>query len=111
MNLIERSSSDFKSAMQRQRLVEPALSLCSIYSPTRSAGEVSDCLAGMLASEGFVVERPTGGWDAAPAVAVRFSSGRPGKTLQFDGHLDTVHLPFERRRPTASKSPAAAPPI
>ena len=29
-----------------------------------------------------------------PAVAVRFDSGRPGRTLQFDGHLDTVHLPF-----------------
>ena len=22
------------------------------------------------------------------------TSGRPGRTLQFDGHLDTVHLPF-----------------
>ena len=21
-------------------------------------------------------------------------SGKPGRTLQFDGHLDTVHLPF-----------------
>ena len=30
----------------------------------------------------------------APAVSVRFDSGRPGPTLQFDGHLDTVHLPF-----------------
>src|SRR5262249_6185300 len=26
--------------------------------------------------------------------AVRFTSGRPGRTLQFNGHLDTVHLPF-----------------
>src|SRR5262249_22054945 len=24
----------------------------------------------------------------------RFDSGRPGRVLQFDGHLDTVHLPF-----------------
>ncbi|HEV3120851.1 MAG TPA: M20/M25/M40 family metallo-hydrolase, partial [Isosphaeraceae bacterium] len=43
---------------------------------------------------GFRVERPEGGHPVAPAVAVRFSSGRPGKTLQFDGHLDVVHLPF-----------------
>ena len=25
---------------------------------------------------------------------IRLESGRPGRTLQFDGHLDTVHLPF-----------------
>jgi acetylornithine deacetylase/succinyl-diaminopimelate desuccinylase-like protein len=25
---------------------------------------------------------------------IRLDSGRPGPTLQFDGHLDTVHLPF-----------------
>jgi len=27
-------------------------------------------------------------------VAIRLGSGRPGRTLQFNGHLDTVHLPF-----------------
>jgi acetylornithine deacetylase/succinyl-diaminopimelate desuccinylase-like protein len=48
----------------------------------------------MLQSEGFKVERPTGGYEAAPAVAVRLDSSRPGKTLQMNGHLDTVHLPF-----------------
>ena len=81
-------------AIDRQRLVDTALRLCEVYSPTRSAGAVSDCLADMLTREGFTVERPTGGWDAAPAVAVRLDSGKLGKTLQFDGHLDTVHLPF-----------------
>ena len=30
----------------------------------------------------------------APAVLVRLDSGRPGRTLQFNGHLDVVHLPF-----------------
>ena len=47
-----------------------------------------------LERDGFVVERPAGGHAAAPAVVVRWSTGRPGPTLQFDGHLDTVHLPF-----------------
>src|SRR5262249_59228481 len=28
------------------------------------------------------------------AVLMRIRSGQPGPTLQFDGHLDTVHLPF-----------------
>ncbi|MEZ4618140.1 MAG: M20/M25/M40 family metallo-hydrolase [Caldilineaceae bacterium] len=33
-------------------------------------------------------------WPEAPAVVVRYNSGKPGRILQFDGHLDTVHLPF-----------------
>ena len=37
---------------------------------------------------------PTGGYPEAPAVVIRLESGRPGPTLQFNGHLDTVHLPF-----------------
>lgn len=81
-------------AVDRARLVETAVTLCNVYSPTRSAGEVLDVLAELLKRDGFQVARPTGGWDAAPAVAVRWESGRPGRTLQFDGHLDTVHLPF-----------------
>src|SRR5262249_8922407 len=35
-----------------------------------------------------------GGFADAPAVLVRFAGKGPGKTLQFNGHLDTVHLPF-----------------
>ena len=27
-------------------------------------------------------------------MVARFSTGKPGRTLQFNGHLDTVHLPF-----------------
>ena len=53
------------------------------------------------------MERPAAGHPAAPAVVVRLDSGRPGRTLQFNGHLDTVHLPFvppavEGRRLTGS---------
>jgi acetylornithine deacetylase/succinyl-diaminopimelate desuccinylase-like protein len=48
----------------------------------------------MLQGEGFTVERPLAGHPRAPAVVVRFDSGKPGRTLQFNGHLDTVHLPF-----------------
>lgn len=80
--------------IDRQRLVETAVRLMEIPSPTGQAGSVSDVLAGLLRDDGFVVERPEGGHPAAPAVAVRYDSGRPGRTIQFDGHLDTVHLPF-----------------
>ncbi len=65
-----------------------------IPSPTRSAGAVADRLASILADAGFPVERPEANWPQAPAVAVRYGTGTHGRILQFDGHLDTVHLPF-----------------
>lgn len=80
--------------IRRDRLVETAVALIDVPSPTGNAGAVSDRLAEILAAEGFTVERPSGGYDAAPAVAVRYDSGKPGPTLQFNGHLDTVHLPI-----------------
>jgi acetylornithine deacetylase/succinyl-diaminopimelate desuccinylase-like protein len=80
--------------VQRQRLVDTAVQLIAVPSRTREAGPAADRLAEILAADGFTVERPEGGYAAAPAVAVRFDTGRPGRTLQFNGHLDTVHLPF-----------------
>ena len=37
---------------------------------------------------------PQAAWPKSPAVVARWDSGKPGRTLQFNGHLDTVHLPF-----------------
>ncbi|MDE3257912.1 MAG: M20/M25/M40 family metallo-hydrolase [Gemmatimonadota bacterium] len=85
---------EVRSAVNRERLVETAMSLISVPSPTRSAGAVADRLAEILANDGFEVQRPVADWPEAPAVVVRLKSDRPGPTLQFDGHLDTVHLPF-----------------
>ena len=83
-----------RNAINPTRLVDTALALIGEYSPTRSAGAVADRLAEILTADGFVVERPIADWPEAPAVVVRLESGAPGRTLQFDGHLDTVHLPF-----------------
>lgn len=83
-----------RGAVDRARLLETAVALVEVPSPTRSAGDVADRLGDLLARDGFTVERPVADWPEAPAVAVRFDTGRPGRTLQFDGHLDTVHLPF-----------------
>ncbi len=83
-----------KAAVNPQRLAETALALIAIPSPTRSAGPVADELASILGADGFAVERPVADWPEAPAVVTRLQSGTPGRTLQFDGHLDTVHLPF-----------------
>lgn len=83
-----------RDAVNRQRLLDTAIRLVAVPSRTGEAGAAADCLADMLTADGFRVERPTGGYPAAPAVAVRFDTGKPGRTLQFNGHLDTVHLPF-----------------
>jgi acetylornithine deacetylase len=87
-------SDRLRAGVNRQRLVETAVQLVAVPSRTGEAGAVSDRLAEILTADGFVVERPAGGHPAAPAVVVRFDSGRPGRTLEFNGHLDTVHLPF-----------------
>jgi acetylornithine deacetylase/succinyl-diaminopimelate desuccinylase-like protein len=83
-----------RRAVNRQRLVDTAVQLVSVPSPTGEAGAVCDRLRQVLVDDGFAVERPEGGHPKAPAVVVRFDSKRPGRTLQFNGHLDTVHLPF-----------------
>ena len=83
-----------KPHVNRQRLVETARRLIEVPSPTGDAGAVSDRLAEILAADGFDVQRLAAGHPTAPAVSIRLDSGRPGRTLQFDGHLDTVHLPF-----------------
>lgn len=83
-----------RAAIQVERLLDTAVRLIEVPSPTRSAGVVADTLAEILRQDGFAVERPEAGWPEAPAVVGRWDTGREGRTLQFDGHLDTVHLPF-----------------
>lgn len=93
MPLMERLER-IRRAVSRSRLLDTAVRLVEVPSWTGAAGAVSDRLAEMLTTDGFAVERPAGGHAKAPAVVVRFSSGLPGKAIQFDGHLDVVHLPF-----------------
>lgn len=83
-----------QQAVNQQRLMATAIALVEVPSPTCSAGAVADRLAEILDGDGFIVERPVADWPEAPAVVVRYQTGKPGRTLQFDGHLDTVHLPF-----------------
>ena len=81
-------------AVQVDRLLETAVKIIEIPSPTLSARPAADRLAALLEEDGFNVERPEANWPESPAVVVCYDSGQPGKTLQFNGHLDTVHLPF-----------------
>lgn len=94
MNQITTLLGRLKPAVKRQRLIDTAVKLIGVPSRTGEAGAVCDCLAQILKEDGFQVERPVGGYPKSPAVAVRFQTGKPGRTLQFNGHLDTVHLPF-----------------
>ncbi|MFM7149870.1 MAG: M20 family metallopeptidase [Gemmataceae bacterium] len=77
-----------------KRLLDLAWQLIAIPSPTGDAGKVLDWLEGRLLAEGLPVQRVAGGHPAAPAVVAILDSGKPGPTLQFNGHVDTVHLPF-----------------
>jgi acetylornithine deacetylase/succinyl-diaminopimelate desuccinylase-like protein len=83
-----------RQAVDRQRLLDTARQLVSVPSRTGEGGAVADRLAELLRGDGFTVERRPAGHPAAPAVIVIHCSGQPGRTLQFNGHLDTVHLPF-----------------
>ncbi|MBC8351508.1 MAG: M20/M25/M40 family metallo-hydrolase [Planctomycetes bacterium] len=85
---------ELAEAIQYDRLLDTAIRLVEVPSPTRSAANVLNRLDEILQAEEFSVERPPAGWPEAPAVVSRYESGQPGKTLQFNGHLDTVHLPF-----------------
>jgi acetylornithine deacetylase/succinyl-diaminopimelate desuccinylase-like protein len=83
-----------RAYLNESRMIDTAMKLISIPSPTGSAGEVSDALADCLQADGFSVRREAGGHFASPAVLAILDSGVPGPCLQFNGHLDVVHLPF-----------------
>jgi acetylornithine deacetylase/succinyl-diaminopimelate desuccinylase-like protein len=83
-----------RQAVRRERLLDTAVQLVSVPSRTGEGGPVADRLARLLGDDGFAVERPEAGHPSAPAVVVRLAGPRPGPMLQFNGHLDTVHLPF-----------------
>jgi succinyl-diaminopimelate desuccinylase len=86
--------SALRRAVNRARMLQTARDLVAVPSHTGEAGAVLDRLDEILTRDGFTVERRAGGHPAAPAVVVRYDSGRPGPTIQFNGHLDVVHLPF-----------------
>lgn len=86
--------SRIRQAVNRERLLDTATKLVAAPSRTGEADLACAALEQILVADGFHVERPEAGHPDAPAVVTRLDSGKPGRTLQFDGHLDTVHLPF-----------------
>jgi len=74
-----------RSHVNPQRLVDTALALIEIPSPTRSAGAVADRLAALLEQDGLTVERPIANWPTTPAIVVRLSSRKYGRE-QLEKH-------------------------
>lgn len=91
---IEELSERISRHVDRRRLLAIAERLISVPSPTGEGGAVLESLAEIFREEGIGVERPEADHPAAPAVVARYSGVKPGKTIQFNAHLDTVHLPF-----------------
>ena len=83
-----------KAAVQAERVQEMAVKLIEVPSPTGEAGAVGDRLSALLGAAGFEVERPEASWAPARAVVTRYRAPNPGRTLQFNAHMDVVHLPF-----------------
>lgn len=94
MNDLVELRSRLERHVSRERLIDTAVRLIEVPSPTGQGGAVADRLAAILDRDGFSIQRPDANHPAAPAVVARLESGTSGKTLQFNGHLDTVHLPF-----------------
>jgi acetylornithine deacetylase/succinyl-diaminopimelate desuccinylase-like protein len=80
--------------VDRGRMLDTATRLVAVPSRTGEAGAALDALADILKADGLAVRREAAGHPAAPAVLTRHESGQPGKCLQFNGHLDVVHLPY-----------------
>lgn len=83
-----------RQAICRDRLIDTAVKLIEVPSPTRSATAVANRLEAIVRADGFEVQRVVADWPESPAVCARLTSPRAGRTLQIDGHLDTVHLDF-----------------
>jgi acetylornithine deacetylase/succinyl-diaminopimelate desuccinylase-like protein len=94
MHTTHSSAALLGQAVNRERLLDTAVRLVGVPSKTGEAGGALDQLAQILTADGFTVERYAGGHPSAPAVIVRLAGASPGPTLQMNGHLDTVHLPF-----------------
>src|SRR5947209_7543595 len=80
--------------VKRDRLLRTATRLVAVPSRTGEAGHALDTLAAVLKEEGFPVRREAAGHPTAPAVLAKLDTGKPGRCLQFNGHLDVVHLPY-----------------
>ncbi len=83
---------DLVQAVDAGRLRDLTLALVRIPSPTGDCARVADSYAQALRSFGLdVVVEAHDGHPRSPSVVARLQGAQRGPTLQFDGHLDTIH--------------------
>ncbi len=88
------ASDNMNTLVRRDRLLAAAIRLIAAPSPTGDAAAAAGELASLLDEAACAAERVAATHPSAPAVVAWLDSGKPGPVLQFNGHLDVVHLPF-----------------
>jgi acetylornithine deacetylase/succinyl-diaminopimelate desuccinylase-like protein len=82
------------SMISADRLRQLTLELVKVPSPTGDEGAAIDFFARVLRDMGLQVEIvPDELYPKSPSLVARLRGKQPGRTLQFDGHIDTIHLP------------------
>ena len=81
------------------RLRDLTLALVEISSPTGDSAAAADHYAQVLQAIGLDVKLDhLDAYPQSPNVIARLLGAEPVRTLQFDGHLDTIHAPHEPPR-------------
>ena len=86
------SIQELASAIDAKRLCDLTLELVRIPSPTGDCAAMAEAYARALRSTGLdAAVEAHHGHPRSPSVVARLTGASPGRTLQFDGHLDTIH--------------------
>lgn len=88
------TSQDLVQRIDSERLRDLTLDLVKIPSPTGDEAAAAEYYARVLRDTGLEVEIDDE-YPNSPNVIARLRGARPGRTLQFDGHVDTVHTPHD----------------
>ena len=82
------------SVVNAERVGARLLKMVQIPSPTGNARAMAEHYAEMLRSVGVPAElRPLAGHPNSPGVVGRLKGAGAGPTMQYAGHLDTIHTP------------------
>ena len=87
-------ASQLVNAVSAERLQQRLFAMVSIPSPTGNARAVAEYYAALLSEIGLPAQlRPLAGHRQSPGVVARWKGASTGPTLQYAGHMDTIHTP------------------
>lgn len=84
------------SRVAEDGIAQLCFELVEQWSPTGDTAAVAALLAQRLDDRGMTVRIESEQYSATPSVVARLSGDRPGPTVIFNGHLDTVPIPHAR---------------